>query len=236
MTKVDSSLTCIECLDEIEYKARIDLYKTNKLFHYSSNECIDKIIETRTIWLTPFEKQKTEMSFAPVNKGIYYMASFASSHIDSQILIKNRFKGKKSGNTEMVIETKDLFNLIDKDAGCILVTKKNKKFKVQFVGPHYITNMDDCSSEYMSKIFVRCSFVKVNYVQDKNNITNLFLENGLCLSITDSVGKKVISKFDYQDEIKMVLELLSSTKIEIEDLARCELKFCKDVKLMKSIK
>ncbi len=47
------------------------------------------------------------------------------------------------------------------------------------------------------------------------------------------VGKKVKDKYAYQNELKLIAELKSPIRIEIEDIDRIEFKFNNNVKLTK---
>ncbi len=93
------------------------MYKTKRLYHYSTSDNINNIVKSRSIWLTSFEKQKTELCYKPCRDGIFYASSFSLEQIDFAILEEKGFKGKLRIDSHLIIDMDDLNSFIDKDAG-----------------------------------------------------------------------------------------------------------------------
>lgn len=229
MPIIDSNKTCNEILNVEDAKRNADFLNSIKcLYHYSNEAAINNIYNSKTIWFTPFEQQKSESVFKPCNEGIFYTASFSVksfSHDETK-----KFKGTSSIDQYLIFKFNDINNLFDKDQTCILVFKDNSKQQICFVG-HTPKFNDGILSDYANSIFIKIQIFFVKYSTDNINISNLYLDGGDTMSISSNVGKKVKSKYDYQKEIKIVAELMSTKKIKIPDIKRIEIHINNSTKL-----
>lgn len=225
MTIIDSNYTCLEILDRTQAEKQIEeLMAIKTLFHHSKHDTIDKIFKEKTMWFTPFEKQKTEYSFRPEQEKVFFTACFSSELFDKKTIEYNRFKGDESIDKALVLNFSDIYNVFDKEKCCILVGISGKKYNIRFVGRN--SEPDPTAiNDFINDIFVRITPHKVVYVDDTTNIANISINNlDANMVISNHVGQKIKDKFKYQHEIKMVAELLSTKEIEIEEPKRLEIR------------
>ncbi len=222
---VDSNYSCIENLDNDslpEHKAALS--DIHSLYHHSSSEAINKIVEKRMIWFTSFEKQKSEKVFASNKKGIFFVSSFSEAKLSKEELSAHRFKGGTGVGKVLTLEFTNIFDIFDKDRCCVLVTKKGERYNIRFVGRNSTPNPTE-KNELINNIFVRVHTQKVSYVGNRKNITILDVLDSMPLYIANNVGKLVKDHYSYQREIKMVAELMSASPFDIEEPERLEIRF-----------
>ncbi|MDY3046890.1 MAG: hypothetical protein SOR23_01420 [Candidatus Enterosoma sp.] len=225
MTIIDSNYTCLEILDRTQAEKQIEeLVTIKRLFHHSNHDTIDKIFKEKTMWFTPFEKQKTERSFRPEQEKVFFTSCFSSELFDKKTIERNRFKGDESIDKALVLNFSDIYNVFDKEKCCILVGISGKKYNIRFVGRN--SEPDPAAiNNFINDVFVRITPHKVVYVDNTTNITNISINNlDTNMVISNHVGQKIKDKFKYQHEIKMVAELLSVKEIEIEEPKRLEIR------------
>lgn len=231
MPIIDSNKTCNEILNVEDTRRNAEFLNSIKcLYHYSNETAINNIYKSKIIWFTPFENQKSESVFKPCHEGVFYTACFSIKSFSNDEIEK--FKGTTSIEHYLIFNFDDINNLFDKDQTCTLVFKDNSKQQICFVG-HTPKFNDDISSDYANKIFIRIKNIFVEYSTDNINISNLYLDDGDTMSISSNVGKKVKSKYDYQNEIKIVAELMSTNEIKISDIERIEIHINNSIKIEK---